>query len=286
MESFDSEIVTVYSADSQLRNPARLARQMVCDLKKSRELAWRLLVRNLNERYRQTALRYTWTLLPPLLTTFVFTLLHDAGHFVVGRTPVPYGLFVLCGVTLWQAFADALVAPLRMVQQATVMVTRVQFPREALILAGLGEVLCFFAIRLVFLFGALLWFRVPVDGYLMLAPVGALSLIALGTAIGLILTPFALLYQDVSQGLPFMISLWMFATPVLYPVDHSLAAPVRSLLNPVRPLLDTTRAWLLSEVPSLLGEFCWVAPLALTLLLVGWLVYRLGLPILIERMSA
>jgi lipopolysaccharide transport system permease protein len=78
----------------------------------------------------------------------VFTVLHNAGHFTVGKTAVPYGLFVLCGVTLWQAFADALSAPMRMVQQATVMVTRVKFPREALILAGLGEVLWFFFIRI------------------------------------------------------------------------------------------------------------------------------------------
>jgi lipopolysaccharide transport system permease protein len=278
--------VTVYTAGSQLRDPIRLARAMLRDLAASRELAWRLLVRNLSERYRQTVLRYTWTLLPTLLTTLTFTLLHEAGHFTVAKTAAPYGVFVLCGMTLWQAFADALVAPTRMISQSINMVTRVQFPREALVLAGAGEVVCFLVIRMTLLIAVILWSGVPLHHGMILVPLGVVALISLGIAFGLLLTPFAVLYQDVSHGLPFIISLWMFATPVFYPLSEAGLSSSFAFFNPVTPLLDTTRAWILAEPAIVETAFLWLAPAALCVLIIGWLVYRLGLSILIERMSA
>ena len=176
MKASDSELVTVYSAASQLRDPAQLARDMLHDLAASRELAWRLFVRNVSARYRQTFLGYTWAVLPPLLTTLVFVCLHQAGFFSVEKTSVPYGLFVLSGMTFWQLFADALQAPMRMVSQSAPMLTKVRFPREALILAAAGEVLFAFAIRFALLIAAMVWFKQPIGASFVLLPLGILAL--------------------------------------------------------------------------------------------------------------
>lgn len=286
MKAADNELVTVYSAASQLRDPAQLTRDMLRDLAASRELAWRLFARNVSARYRQTFLGYTWAVLPPLLTTLVFVLLHQAGFFSVEKTSVPYGLFVLSGMTFWQLFADALQAPMRMVAQSTSMLTKVRFPREALILAAAGEVLFAFIIRFALLIAVQMWFKLPIGASFVLLPLGILALTVLGMTIGLWITPLAILYQDVGQGLPFLVSMWMFVTPVLYPVHSAGSSSALWMrINPVTPLLDTTRAWLFAGPVEWLNEFSWILALALMAWIAGWLLFRLAFPILIERMS-
>lgn len=259
---------------------------MLRDVVISRELAWRLLVRNISSRYRHTFLGYVWAFLPPLMTASVFVFLQKAGYFTVGKTQVPYAVFVLAGLILWQAFADAVHAPLRLVQQSHSILTKVNFPREALILAGVGEVLFASLIRLALLILALLWFGVGLSWTVIGFAFGVLALIGMGMALGLLITPVAILYHDVGQALPFALYLWMFLTPVIYPAPATWPGSLLVLLNPVSPVLDTTRDWLFSSSPHYLSAFFAICGLTVLAILAGWLLYRLALPILIERMSA
>jgi homopolymeric O-antigen transport system permease protein len=113
-----------------------------------------------------------------------------------------------------------------------------------------------------------------------------LVLIGMGIALGLLITPVAILYHDVGQALPFGLYLWMFLTPVVYPIRVTWPGSWLALLNPVSPVLDTTRDWLFSSSPQYLSSFFAVSGLTVFALFAGWLLYRLALPILIERMSA
>jgi lipopolysaccharide transport system permease protein len=108
----------------------------------------------------------------------------------------------------------------------------------------------------------------------------------MGIALGLLITPVAILYHDVGQALPFVLYLWMFLTPVIYPTPATWPGSLLVLLNPVSPVLDTTRDWLFSGSPHYLSSFFAICGLTVLALLTGWLLYRLALPILIERMSA
>ena len=102
------------------------------------------------------------------------------------------------------------------------------------------------------------------------------------------ITPVGILYHDVGQSLPFVLYLLMFLTPVLYPVPQpqSQSGSFALVWNPISPMLDTTRAWLLSVPADHLTGFLITTALAIFTLLIGWLLYRLALPILLERMSA
>jgi len=282
----NSQTICEYTPASQLTDPARLFRNMICDIAASRELAWRLLARNLSSRYRHTALGYVWAFLPPILSTTVFVFLRQSGYFTVGQTAAPYALFLFAGLILWQVFCDAIGMPLRMVQQSHAILTKVNFPREALVIAGVGEVLFGFVIRFALLLVGLWWFNIGVSLSMFLVPFGVIVLIALGVGLGLVLTPIGILYHDVGQGLPFVLYLWMFLTPVLYPAPQFWPAWGAWILNPVGPILDTTRSWLLSVPPEHWAGFQIASVLAGSTLLVGWLLYRLALPILLERMSA
>ena len=277
--------ISVYTPASRLAEPKQLFGAMVRDLATSRELAWRLLVRNISSRYRHTLLGYVWAFLPPVMSAGVFVFLQKAGYFAVGQTQVPYAVFVLAGLILWQAFADAVHAPLRLVQQSHSILTKVNFPREALVLAGVGEVLFTAVIRMALLILALWWFGTGLTWTAIWFPLGVLALIGMGIALGLLLTPVAILYHDVGQALPFALYLWMFLTPVIYPAPAASPGSLLMSLNPVSPVLDTTRDWLFSGSPTYLSGFFTVCGLTVLALLAGWLLYRLALPILIERMG-
>jgi lipopolysaccharide transport system permease protein len=256
------------------------------DLLASRELAWQLLVRNISAQYRQSFLGIFWAFVPPIVTAIGFTFASNAKIVNIEATDLPYPAYVMFSMTLWQTFVEALNGPTQAVAASKQMLAKINFPREALILAQLGEVFFNFAIKLILLVALFVWYRIPISWTVILAPVALIHLIMLGTFFGLLLAPLGALYNDISKGLTLIIGLWLFLTPIVYPVPSGggLATLVR--LNPVTPLLVTTRELATTGVVSNPYAF-WVTSLvAIVGLLLAWLVYRLAMPFVIERMSS
>jgi lipopolysaccharide transport system permease protein len=276
----------VYSPESSMRRPRQLFSGMMRDLHASRELAWLLFVRNIRAQYRQTLLGYFWAIFPPLVTSLTFIFLNSQKIINVSTTKISYPAFILVGVLLWQGFVDAMNTPIRLVNSSVAMITKINFPREALVMAGLYEVILNFVIRLALVFLLLVWRRDPISWTALMMPLGALSIIGLGLMFGLLLAPLGVLYQDIGRGLSLLTSLWFFMTPVIYPAPTTWPACLLGRINPVSPLLVTTREWLDSNDFFMPASFVLVAGLTFILLLAGWILYRLAMPRLVERMSA
>lgn len=276
----------VYTPQSQLRHPLQLFRDMGRDLMASRELAWRLMVRDISAQYRQSFLGIFWAFVPPIATAAGLTLASNADILNVGSTELPYPAYVVFSMTLWQTFVEALNGPMNGVGSARQMLARINFPREALVLSQLGQVFFNFGIKLMLIVALFLWFKMPITWNALLAPVALVHLIALGTAIGLMLTPLAALYQDISRALGVGLSLWLFLTPVIYSAPKQGLFATLVQLNPVTPLLVTTRELATTGTISDPQGFWVTSILALASLLVGWLIYRVSMPFMIERMSA
>lgn len=274
----------VYSADSQLRYPGRFARSLWSDLRVSPPVAWRLFLHSLRAGYRQSWLGYFWLLLPPLATAATWVYLNAANILRVSPTNVPYPVYVLAGTLLWQVFAESLLSPLQQLSSARKILTKSRTPHEALLLAGLVEVLFNFVVRLAMLLPVFIWFGTPWNLSLLLVPLGVLSLLVAGFTIGLALTPLGLLYQDVSRGLTLTIGFWFFLTPVIYPLPANRVGSLLGTLNPVTPLLVTTREWLTLGTPATARGFMPVVGLSLLCLGAAWLQYRLARPHLIARL--
>jgi lipopolysaccharide transport system permease protein len=275
----------VYTPESQLRRPMKLLRDMLRDLLTARELAWRLLVRNITARYRQTMLGYLWAFLPPILSTVVFTILHQGRVFSDAGVGMPYALYVMIGMVVWQGFVDAVRGPIKLVVASRSMLTRVNFPREALVLAGLGEVVVDLFIRSLLLIPLFFWFHEKVPGEAMFALIPVVCLIFLGTVIGAFMAPLAVLYQDVEYGLTMIFSVWFFMTPVVYsaPTEGLAGSIVR--LNPVTPLLQSARELVVIGEVSNLGGAVIVATVCIVVACFSWLSYRVAMPRLIERIG-
>ncbi|OHC02204.1 MAG: polysialic acid transporter [Planctomycetes bacterium RIFCSPLOWO2_12_FULL_40_19] len=276
----------VYSPESQMHTPDRLIRSMLQGLKDSRELAWRLFVRDISARYRQSMLGIFWAFLPPIITGLVFIILQSKKVVNLGETDISFPVYVMVGTTLWQVFTESLNAPLKSVIAAKPMLAKINFPREALIVSAFYDVLFNLLIKSIIIVGIFVYFKVPLTWGLLMAPMAILILILLGMAIGLLLTPLGTLYTDVTQGLIVVTSFWFFLTPVVYSPPQSFPYSLMTTLNPVSPILTGARDLLTKGVVANIGPFLVVSLLTILGLFIAWMIYHIALPILIERMSA
>jgi len=278
--------VTVYTPESSLASPAKMFRDMARDLAASRELAWRLAVRDISAQYRQTALGLLWAFILPLANTLVWIFLSGSGIVRVSETALPYPVYVFSGTMLWAILMDAINAPLQKTNAAKGMLAKLNFPREAIIVSGLYQILFNAGIRIALLLAVLPLMGVALGWHLLLFPLGLLGLILIGTALGLLITPVGLLYTDVGRALPLFMQFLMYFTPVVFAMPKEGVAATMFSLNPLTPVILTVRDWLTGTPPEHLLGFFLVSGLAGLLLLGVWVVFRLAMPILIERMSA
>jgi len=278
--------VAVYTPESQLRKPGLLLRSMWQDLQASKELAWRLFVRDFSARYRQSLLGVFWSFLPPIITGLVFIILQAKKVVNFGETDIPYPVFVLVGTTLWQLFTESLNAPLKSVQMAKSMLAKINFPREALIVSAFYDVLFNLLIKSVILVGIFLIFGVQATWGLLLAPLAVMMIILLGMTFGLLLVPLGMLYTDVTSGLMVITQLWFFVTPVVYPPPQSFPYSLVATLNPISPLLIGARDLATKGTLANTEAFLVVSGLTFAALFLGWVIYRAAAPIIIERMGA
>ena len=278
--------VTVYTSASQLRSPGTLVRAMWRDLLSSRELAWQLTVRDIKARYRQAALGLAWAFIPPLATALVFILINRAGVINIESTDIPYPAYVIIGTTLWQTFLDSLMLPIRVVNQSGAMLVKINFAREALALSALGQTAFNLGIRLVILVVVLAVFPISLTWGLVLAPLAIVALMLLGTVIGLLLTPLAVLYTDVETSLTTLTTVWFFLTPVVYPPPAHWPYSLIADLNPVSPILLTARDLMTKGTIPDPAAFGVVVGLTVLGLLLAWVLFRVSIPIVIERIGS
>jgi lipopolysaccharide transport system permease protein len=286
MAASDDLRVTVYTPDSALASPSKMLLAMFSDLVAGRELAWRLAVRDLSAQYRQTLLGFLWALILPLANTVVWIFLSSSGVVKLADTGIPYPVYVFVGTMLWAVLMDAVNAPLQGTTAAKPMLAKINFPREAIIVSGVYQTLFNAIIKIALILSAVIWFGITPGWEGLMIPFGVLSLVLVGTAIGLMVTPIGLLYQDIGRGLPLLLQFLMYTTPVVFAMPKEGIAATLFQYNPLTPAIETTRAWLTGQPTEMLGYFLIVNLTVALFLLVVWVIYRLAMPILVERMSA
>jgi lipopolysaccharide transport system permease protein len=214
---------------------------------RARELLYFLVWREVKVRYRQTAIGAAWAIVQPALTVAVFAAIF--GHFA--RLPsdgLPYPLFALAGVVPWTYFAQAVArSGLSLVGDAN-LIRKVYFPRLVIPVAAVVSPLVDLAWTLLVLAALMLWYG-AVPTWRVLALPGFLGLAWLtALAAGLWLSALHVRYRDVGHTIPFLVQLWMYATPVVYPASL-IPERWRPLygLNPMAGVVEGFRWGLLGQ---------------------------------------
>lgn len=273
----------VRTPEPPFARPREFARAAWYDLRRSWALSVEMAKRDVRAEYRQSMLGAAGVLLPVLAMTAAAVGFRRAGILRVDAQEIPYGLFVLFGMVLWATFLDALNAPVYGLLAERRLLSRTNAPAEAVVLARLAQLFFHAGIRSVLLAAAVVWYGAAVPGTVLVAPLGLAGLVALGTAVGLLLAPINLVYRDVSKMLAAVTTFWFFFSPVYFPPPADGAIGTIMSLNPVTPLLAGTRALALTgRIAD--PAFAVSVMLATSLLLiVCWAYLRVALPIAIER---
>jgi lipopolysaccharide transport system permease protein len=245
---------------------ASLARK-VGEYRQYRTLFFFLMLRDIMLRYRQTVLGVLWAVLQPILPVVIFTAVF-ARVLRPETGGVPYFLFALAGLAPWTFFANAITASGSSFINNHNLLNKVYFPRAILPAASVAACLLDWLVVGVFLLGLVLWrgYR-PTSEWLILPVIVALTTI-LAMAVGLALASLMAMYRDVKHVLPFVVQLWMYATPVVYPAKllprqlHWAIAlnPMTAVVEGFRScLFGTPVDWNLLEVSALSAVLIGVA---------------------------
>ncbi len=263
-----------------------MLRGMLKDAHSAWDLAYILAKRDIKAQYRQSFLGYFWAFFTPLFNAFLWLFLQSSGIIQIADTGMPYAAYVLSGTLLWQIFTESVLMPLTQMTQFREMLAKLNFPKEAILINGIIKIFFTTIIKIIILFPVLLYFGVYPSWTIILFPVAVLSLIMVGTAIGLLMVPVGSLYSDVSRILAPILQLAMYVSPVIFALPPDGLVNTLFKLNFVTPLIITSRAWLSGMPADWLLYFGVVNLVGLVVLFLGWIIFRVTMPILVERMSA
>jgi lipopolysaccharide transport system permease protein len=216
-----------------------------------RELLGFLIWRDIKVRYRQTAVGIAWFALQPILATLIFTLVFGR----LARLPsqgVPYAVFAYVAVVPWYFFAQAVARGVNSMVAERHLISKVYFPRLLLALGVVVAGLVDFAVGFLVLGAMLAWYGITPTASILLTPLFLLLAVATAIAVVSWLAPINVRYRDVSYTMPFLLQIWMFATPVAYSIE---LIPIRWRwlygLNPMASVVEGFRwAWLGTAPPT------------------------------------
>lgn len=199
-----------------------------------RELLYTLVEREIKIRYKQTAIGASWVLLQPLITMLIFTAIFGR----MAKMPsdgVWYPAFTLTALLPWTYFSQAITRSGQSLVSSANLVTKVYFPRMLLPLSMIISPLIDFVLSLLLLFGLLAYAGIPVTWKVFTLPLFILVAMLTATGVGLILSTANVKYRDVGHAIPFLIQIWMFLSPIVYPV--SLVPEQWRLLYGLNPMV-------------------------------------------------
>jgi lipopolysaccharide transport system permease protein len=204
------------------------------ELWRYRELLFFLTWRDVKIRYKQTVLGAAWAILQPLATMVVFSLFF-AKAAANPSSQVPYPLFVLAGLVPWMFFSNAIAQAGQSVVGSSNLVTKVYFPRLIIPMGAVGAGLVDLAIALGMLLLMMLWYGIVPGLSFVLVPFLTLGLVVAALGVGTLLSALTVAYRDFRHVVPFMVQLWMFATPSIYMQAGSDTGSRLRYLLPLNP---------------------------------------------------
>lgn len=248
-------------------------REMILELIRYRELLLALSRRDLQLRYKQTLMGFGWSIVMPVTYMVIFSLIFT--RVVRLETGVPYPIYVYTGLLPWNFFASSLRFAVGALTSNTTLVTKVYFPREILPFSVVLVSLVDFAVGALVLAGLMVFYGVGVHATLLLVPIVVLVQVIFTAGVTLLLAMGNLFFRDVKYVLEILITLWMFATSVVYPVER-LGGRLGGVLalNPMTPIIEAYRDLVLHGRLPALAPFAWAAAFSVVLLAVSWLCFH------------
>jgi lipopolysaccharide transport system permease protein len=218
-----------------------------------RELLWVLTMRDIKVRYKQTVLGAAWAIIRPFITMVIFSVVFGQ----LAKMPsdgYPYPVFVYAGLLPWVFFAGAISASGNSLVGSAHLVSKVYFPRLIIPLSSVGAGLVDLLVSTSILLLMMLWYGVGWSVNLLAAPLLLIGVVFISLGVGTLLSALTVAYRDFTHLTPFVVQIWMYITPVIFPVS---LVPERwqwlLYLNPMTGLVEGFRSAFLGKPFDLQG---------------------------------
>lgn len=212
-----------------------------------RDLLYFLTKKNFIIKYKQTLIGVTWAIIQPVMQMLVFSILF--GKFIgIPSDNAPYPIFVYSALLPWTFFANSISACNNSIINHAGLINKVYFPRLLIPLSAIGSQLIDFCLSFLVLIGIMIYYHFSVSfGFLMIIPLIILTIFA-AFGIGTFIAALSGIYRDFRHIIPFLLSIWMFLTPVIYP-PSIVGSKLEFLIhfNPMTGIVTGFRAAILNQ---------------------------------------
>jgi lipopolysaccharide transport system permease protein len=235
-------------------------------------------LREIRVRYKQSLLGAAWAVLQPLALAGMFTAVFS--YFVrVPSDGAPYVVFAYAALLPWTLLSTSVTFAAPALVNNAQLITKISFPREILPLAAIGAALLDFAVAALVFIGLLILYRVPAGTASLWIPILLLIQIVLTVGVSLLAAGVNVFYRDVRFVVPLVLQLWMYATPIIYPISL-VPAWLRPLyaLNPMATIVDGYRRILLHGEAPAASDLVLAGATSLALGMIGYAYFKRAEP--------
>lgn len=256
------------------------------NLYSSHFLAFQIAKRDISAQYRQSFLGLLWSVILPLSTAAVWIFMKNSNTISLSDTGIYYPVFVFTGTMAWAILTETIMGTINVTQTMRSTLSKINFPKEALITAGIYKTLFNVFIKLIILAILLIVFKQHISWSISLFPIALFMMILFGTSIGLLLTPIGLLYGDVSKLMTPFMQVLMYFSPVVF-VLPSYDNEIGRLLyyNPLTPLVNNFRNILVGQNFEQVSYYISIGLGSLLLFCISLIFYKITIPIITERIG-
>jgi len=254
--------------------PATNNSRCLRELFNARDLLWMWTLREIKIRYKQSILGAAWAILQPVALTLVFTLVFS----YLARVPsdgAPYPIFAYTALLPWTLVATSIGFAVPSLINNTNLVTKIYFPKEILPLGAIGAALLDFLVATLVFVGMMIIYAVPLSLNLLWLPLLLVVQIALITGVSLVAAAINVFYRDVRFVVPLGLQIWMYASPIIYPVS---LVPERFqtiyMLNPMAGLINSYRRVVLHAAAPAASELLLAFVVSAGICILGYLYFK------------
>jgi len=218
------------------------------ELKQYRDLLYFLVARDIKVKYKQTVLGGLWAIIQPFFMMVVFTLFFGK----LAKIPsdgIPYPIFNFTAMIAWTYFSGAINGSSNSIVGAGSLIAKVYFPRILIPIVPVVAGLLDFTIAFIVLIGMMLYYHLYPSLLVLILPALILLMMLISSGIGMVLAALSAKYRDIRYTIPFLVQLWMFATPIVYPASM-IPEKYRIIyaLNPMTGVIEGFRSAILGKV--------------------------------------
>jgi len=246
---------------------------MIKDLINARELIWRLFLRDIKAKYKQSLLGWLWIILLPFIALGTFLLLNRSGAVSLDNISVPYAIYGLLSISLWQIFSAGWSAATASIISAGRFITKINFAKEALVVSSLGQILLEFFIRIILLIVLFILYGQFPSIWIILLPLLITPLILLTLGLGFISSLLNAVARDIQTFINVFLSFFLFFTPIMYTLPSDSLLYQLNQFNPIFFLISVPRDIAITGNFSQLPAYLFSSAISLVVFLFGWIVF-------------